>query len=188
MSIFSKAWDLRSHYASNYNTPSYGTDNHRLDGTGIIRHQIDFIRSPFKPANLKVYRQLRTLMEQESFQLVHCHTPMGGVMARLAAHATHTGPCNLYRPWFSLLLREQSPYTGSATTLWSVFCPATQISRFVSIMKIMNELKSLPRPIYRLHSRCGYRSLANSSFDRGRYQKEGRTWPSLRQAYTSFLR
>ena len=42
------------HYASNYNTPSYGTDNHRLDGTGIIRHQIDFIRSPFKPANLKV--------------------------------------------------------------------------------------------------------------------------------------
>ena len=80
------------HYASNYNTPSYGTDNHRLDGTGIIRHQIDFIRSPFKPANLKVYHQLRTLMEQESFQLVHCHTPMGGVMARLAAHATHTGP------------------------------------------------------------------------------------------------
>ena len=80
------------HYASNYNTPSYGTDNHRLDGTGIIRHQIDFIRSPFKPANLKVYRQLCTLMEQESFQLVHCHTPMGGVMARLAAHATHTGP------------------------------------------------------------------------------------------------
>ena len=31
-------------------------------------------------------------MEQEQFQLVHCHTPMGGVMARLAAHATHTGP------------------------------------------------------------------------------------------------
>lgn len=56
------------HYASNYNTPSYGTDNHRLDGTGIIRHQIDFIRSPFKPANLKVYRQLCTLMEQESFR------------------------------------------------------------------------------------------------------------------------
>lgn len=22
------------HYASNFNTPSYGTDNHRLDGTG----------------------------------------------------------------------------------------------------------------------------------------------------------
>lgn len=80
------------HYAANYNTPSYGNDNHRLDGTGIIRHQIDFVRSPFKTANLRVYRQLCSLMEKESFQLVHCHTPMGGVMARLAAHATHTGP------------------------------------------------------------------------------------------------
>ena len=96
------------HYASNYNTPSYGTDNHRLDGTGIIRHQIDFVRSPFKPANLNVYRQLRTLMEQETFQLVHCHTPMGGVMARLAAHATHTGPV-IYTAHGFTSLREQSP-------------------------------------------------------------------------------
>lgn len=29
------------HYASNFHTPSYGTDNHRLYGTGIICHQID---------------------------------------------------------------------------------------------------------------------------------------------------
>lgn len=80
------------HYASNYNTPSYGDDNHRLDGTGIIRHQIDFVRSPFRPENISVYRRLCRLMREEHFSLVHCHTPMGGVMARLAAHATHTGP------------------------------------------------------------------------------------------------
>lgn len=80
------------HYAANYNTPSYGSDNHRLDGTGIIRHQIDFVRSPFKLSNFRVYRQLKKLMQEEHFELVHCHTPMGGVMARLAAHATHTKP------------------------------------------------------------------------------------------------
>ena len=80
------------HYAANFNTPSYGNDNQRLDGTGIIRHQIDFVRSPFKASNLTVYRQLLDLMKSERFSLVHCHTPMGGVMARLAAHATKTGP------------------------------------------------------------------------------------------------
>lgn len=80
------------HYAANYNTPSYGNDNHRLEGTGIIRHQIDFIRSPFKLHNIKVYRQLKKLMAEEHFDLVHCHTPMGGVMARLAAHASKTYP------------------------------------------------------------------------------------------------
>ena len=80
------------HYASNFHTPSYGTDNHRLDGTGIICHQIDFVRSPFDKRNFQVYRQMVELMRRENFSLVHCHTPMGGVMARLAAHATGTGP------------------------------------------------------------------------------------------------
>lgn len=80
------------HYAANYNTPSYGDDNHRLDHTGIIRHQIDFVRSPFKPQNIHVYKELCSLMQSEQFDLIHCHTPMGGVIARLAAHATHTGP------------------------------------------------------------------------------------------------
>ena len=80
------------HYASNFHTPSYGTDNHRLDGTGIICHQIDFVRSPFEAKNRLVYRQMVDLMRREHFSLVHCHTPMGGVMARLAAHASQTGP------------------------------------------------------------------------------------------------
>jgi glycosyltransferase involved in cell wall biosynthesis len=80
------------HYAANYHTPSYGTDNHRLDGTGIIRHQVDFVRSPFNLQNIKVYRQLKKVMSKERFDLVHCHTPMGGVMARLTAHATKTSP------------------------------------------------------------------------------------------------
>lgn len=80
------------HYASNFRTPSYGNDNSRLEGTGIRLHQIDFVRSPYKIKNWNVYYQLKSLMEKESFDLVHCHTPMGGVMARLAAHNTKTGP------------------------------------------------------------------------------------------------
>lgn len=80
------------HYAANFHMPSYGKDNHRLDGTGIIRHQVDFVRSPYSKKNFQVYKQLKQLMQQEQFELVHCHTPMGAVMARLAAHATKTGP------------------------------------------------------------------------------------------------
>ena len=80
------------HYATNYNTPAYGKDNQRLDGTGIIQHQIDFVRSPFNIHNINIYRQLKQLMMKEHFDLVHCHTPMGSVIARLAARATKTGP------------------------------------------------------------------------------------------------
>lgn len=73
------------HYASNFNNPSYGTDNKRLEGTGIICHQVDFERSPFNKKNLQAYKQLVKIMKDENINLVHCHTPMGAVLARLAA-------------------------------------------------------------------------------------------------------
>lgn len=73
------------HYASNFNNPSYGTDNKRLEGTGMICHQVDFERSPFNKKNLQAYKQLVKIMKEENIELVHCHTPMGAVLARLAA-------------------------------------------------------------------------------------------------------
>lgn len=73
------------HFGSNFHNPHYGSDNHRLDRTGIICHQIDFVRSPFKlKENLSAYKQLYKLIKNIHFQLIHCHTPMGGVISRLA--------------------------------------------------------------------------------------------------------
>lgn len=74
------------HYASNFNNVSYGTDNSRLDGTGIVCHQVDFARSPFEIRNnQRALWQLKKVMKEHHFELVHCHTPVGGVYARLAA-------------------------------------------------------------------------------------------------------
>jgi len=76
------------HYASNFSHPHYGSDNSRIDGTGIICHQIDFVRSPFQIlANIRAYRQLQEVFFHHSFDFVHCHTPMGGVLGRLAAES-----------------------------------------------------------------------------------------------------
>ncbi|AOC92541.1 glycosyltransferase family 4 protein [Bacillus amyloliquefaciens] len=42
-------------------------------------------RSPFHPENLSVYRQLKRLIQDNGYDMIHCHTPVGGVLARLAA-------------------------------------------------------------------------------------------------------
>ncbi|MCX4268829.1 MAG: glycosyltransferase family 4 protein [Lachnospiraceae bacterium] len=74
------------HYASNFKNPHYGFDNQRLKGTGIICHQVDFERSPFCiRQNLQAYRQVKDLLKKIPFDFIHCHTPMGGVIGRLAA-------------------------------------------------------------------------------------------------------
>lgn len=42
-------------------------------------------RSPFKfLSNHKAVKQLRKIINKEGYEIVHCHTPMGGVVARLA--------------------------------------------------------------------------------------------------------
>ncbi len=74
------------HYASNYNKPEYGNDNSRLKGSGVISHQIDFARSPFNIIqNIHAYNQLCLLLKTETFELLHCHTPVGGAISRIAA-------------------------------------------------------------------------------------------------------
>ncbi|MBR3322299.1 glycosyltransferase family 4 protein [Candidatus Saccharibacteria bacterium] len=43
-------------------------------------------RSPFKFwSNLKAVRELKRIMQNEKYEIVHCHTPVGSVVARLAA-------------------------------------------------------------------------------------------------------
>ncbi len=50
-----------------------------------VKHNIAFNRSPFSLKNLTVFKELKKVIAQNHFQIVHCHTPMGGVITRLAA-------------------------------------------------------------------------------------------------------
>lgn len=61
------------------------SDCDNFQAEGIIRHQIDFARIPWSKTNLNAYKQLKKLFKETHFDLVHCHTPMGGVLGRLAA-------------------------------------------------------------------------------------------------------
>lgn len=42
-------------------------------------------RNPFRIANIRAYSELKGIIEKEQYCLVHCHTAMGAVIARLAA-------------------------------------------------------------------------------------------------------
>lgn len=46
---------------------------------------ISIARSPFSLKNFKAYKQLKKILAENDYQILHCHTPMGGVLGRLAA-------------------------------------------------------------------------------------------------------
>lgn len=42
-------------------------------------------RSPFNRRNTEAYRQLKEIIDHNHYNIIHCHTPVGGVLTRLAA-------------------------------------------------------------------------------------------------------
>lgn len=46
---------------------------------------ISFARNPFHPKNIKAYKMLKKLIEDNDFDIIHCNTPVGGALGRLAA-------------------------------------------------------------------------------------------------------
>lgn len=48
-------------------------------------HFIPLQRSPFKPQNIKAISQLKEIIKNGDYDIIHCHTPMGAVSARIAA-------------------------------------------------------------------------------------------------------
>lgn len=51
----------------------------------VEKHQVDFARSPFSSTNLKAYCQLKRIIRDGSFEFVHCHTPVGALLTRIAS-------------------------------------------------------------------------------------------------------
>ncbi len=61
--------------------------NERLDALEIIRHPFDIQRSPFSLRNIRAYKQLKKIIYEQKFDLIHCHSPMGGFLTRLVGKA-----------------------------------------------------------------------------------------------------
>lgn len=68
------------HYASAGEEKVYDTDKH---------FDVPFERNPFKLGNLKAYFKLKRIIEQERYDMIHTHTPVGSVVTRLAARKAH---------------------------------------------------------------------------------------------------
>ena len=48
-------------------------------------YDINFARFPFSKANINAYKQLKKLIQENNYEIIHCHTPVAGVLTRLAA-------------------------------------------------------------------------------------------------------
>ena len=82
--IVAKRLGIEFHLAGNFS----GTEREKLDQDrkkyGIQIHQVDLERSPYSPKNYKAYKQVVNIIRENKIEYIHCNTPIGGLLGRLA--------------------------------------------------------------------------------------------------------
>lgn len=96
---------------------------------------IPFSRSPYSLQNLRAYRELKRVIDTENYDIIHCHTPVGGVVTRLAASkARKKGTRVLYTA------HGFHFYRGAPKFNWLFFYPVEKwLARRTDCLITMNE-------------------------------------------------
>lgn len=82
-------------------------------------HQLDWTRTPFSAGNVRAYQGLKRLIDREYYDVVYCHTPVGGAVTRLAARrARKSGTRVIY------MAHGFHFYKGAPFLNWLIYFPA----------------------------------------------------------------
>ena len=96
---------------------------------------IPFQREPLRYENLQCYKKLKAIMDEGEFSIIHCHTPVGGVVGRLAARkARKKGTRVIYTA------HGFHFYKGAPIKNWLLFYPIEKLcSRLTDVLITINK-------------------------------------------------
>ena len=114
------------------------------------KHQICIERSPFKLNNLKAVKQLKKIINEEKFDIVHCHTPMGAVVARLATKSAR----KKYGIRVIYTCHGFHFYKGAPKLNWMIFYPIEKwLAKYTDTLITINK-EDYNLAITKLNKRC----------------------------------
>lgn len=114
-------------------------DEYKVDDfyreSGCKIYQIDCSRSPLSKGNLKAVKELKKIVFENHYDIVHCHTPVAGVCARLA--------CKSFRKKGLKVIYTAHGfhfYQGAPLKNWFVYYPIEKYcSRFTDVLITINQ-------------------------------------------------
>ena len=83
---------------------------------------VPFARSPKSLDNIKAYKQLKKIIDEGHYDVIHCNTPMGGIVTRLAARGTRKRGTKVYYTAHGFHF-----YTGAPKKNWMIYYPIEKI-------------------------------------------------------------
>ena len=80
--------------------------------------EVPFDRSPYSPQNIKACRILKKIIDEGDYDIIHCHTPVGGVMTRIAARDARKRGTKVFYTAHGFHF-----YKGAPKKYWAMFYP-----------------------------------------------------------------
>lgn len=104
----------------------------KLQDMHVRCYQIDFARNiKHLGQNMKALWQVEGLMKQNTYEFCHCHSPIGGVVARIAGHRTKTKVIYTAHGFHF--------YQGAPVMNWLMYYPVEKmLSRWTDVLITIN--------------------------------------------------
>lgn len=92
---------------------------------GCKHYQVDFSRSPICSENVKAYCQLKRIMQQGHYDIVHCHTPNASLITRLVCRNFRKSGLKVFYTAHGFHF-----YKGAPKLNWMLFYPIEKFCSF----------------------------------------------------------
>lgn len=121
------------HLAGNFSEASHSKLSQDEETYGIKIHQIDLNRSPYSFSNFKALRQLIKLIKDENIDYIHCNTPIGGLLGRIAGKYCKVNKVIYQAHGFHF-------YKGAPLLNWLIYYPIEKfLAHYTDILIIINK-------------------------------------------------
>ena len=98
-------------------------------------YQIDWSRSPLNKGNLTAITQLRKLVEENHYDIVHCHTPVAAMCTRIACRKARKNGTKVFYTAHGFHF-----YKGAPLKNWMLYYPVEKIcSYFTDVLITINK-------------------------------------------------
>ena len=108
-----------------------GLDLSAIDWT----FEVPFERSPYSRKNIAAYRVLKKIIDRENYDIIHCHTPMGAVVTRLAARDARKRGTKVFYTAHGFHF-----YQGAPLKNWLFYYPVEKyLSKYTDVLITINQ-------------------------------------------------
>lgn len=125
------------HYVSNLRNRVYEFDETALTERGIVLHHVNISKNPFRLIRLcKSILSVKEIIQKEQIELVHCHTPVGGVIGRMASKALRK---EHKKPYVIYTAHGFHFYKGASLRNWLIYYPVERyLARYTDCLVTIN--------------------------------------------------